>query len=152
MKNEKEYKSGQILISHTIFFIFSIAMILAIVVAFGTIRNDAQDFIGTNEIQQVCAIMRTAIGKIYVPSDYASSSNATMGKITVNLPERIADTSYRARFVDKNIVIETFEPKLNKTCEIGIDANFTGTTSGGRTQLEWARYGNGNNVITMSRV
>ncbi len=127
-------------------------MILAIITAFGTIRKDSQDFIGTNELQQVCAIIRTAVEKIYAPSDYNSPSNATMGKIKLDLPERIADASYRARFADKTIIIETVEPKLNKTCETGFAVNFTGSTSGGRTQLEWVRYGSGHNVITMTRV
>ena len=63
-------KSGQILLSHTIFFLFSIAMILSIVLAFGTIRKDTQDFVGTNEMQQVCAILRKAVDKIYLPTDY----------------------------------------------------------------------------------
>ena len=145
-------KSGQMLLSHTIFFLFSIAMILAIVVAFGTIRKDAQDFVGNNEMQQVCAIIRTAVDKLYLPGEYASPSNATMGRITVSLPERVGDASYRARFVDTSIVIETSEPKLNRTCETGFNANFTGSTSGGRTQFEWTRYSTGSNVITMTRV
>ncbi len=152
LSSSERKKSGQILISHSIFFIFSVAMILAIVVAFGTIRKDSQDFIGTNELQQVCSILRTAIDKIYAPSDYASPSNATMGKIKIDLPERIADASYRARFVNKEIVIETVEPRLNKTCETGLSINFTGSTSGGRTQIEWVRYGSGHNIITMSRM
>ncbi len=142
---------GQILISHSMFFLFSIAMILAIIVSFGTIRKDVQDFVGTNELQQVCAIMRTAIDKIYLPSVYASPSNATMGRIIVNLPDRIADASYRARFIDNRISIETVEPNLNKTCETGLDANFTGATSGGRTQFEWT-VSSGSNAITMTRV
>ena len=143
---------GQMLISHTLFFVFSILMILAIVTAFGTIRKDTQDFVGTNEIQLVCAIIRTAVDKIYVTGEYASPSDATMGKIIINLPERIAAASYRARFVNTSIAIEVAEPKLNKTCETGFDINFTGSTSGGRTQLEWIRYSSGNSVIIMKRV
>ncbi len=143
---------GDMMLSHTLFFLFSIAMIITIVVTFGTIRKDTQNFIGNNEIQQVCTLIRTSIEKIYIPSDYMSPSNTTQGKIIVDLPERIADANYRARFVNSSIVIETSIPAVNKTCEAGFDVNFTGSTSGGRTQLEWVTYGSGSNSIIMARV
>ena len=145
-------RKGQALVSHTIFFVFSILLILTIVTSFGTIRNDAQKFIGNDEIQQVCTIIRTSINKIYSVSDYSSPTTTVLGEIITNLPNRIADESYRARFVNSTIVIETSQPGLNGTCETGFDVNFTGSTPGGRTQIEWVRYSNGGTVIAMARV
>lgn len=143
---------GDTLITHTLFFLFSIAMVMIIIVSFGTIRKDAQNFIGNNELQQVCAIIRTSMEKIYAPDDYVSASDTRLGKITVDLPERIADANYVARFVNASIVVETNIQNLNKTCETGMNVNFTGFTSGGRTQFEFTRYSTGGGVITMARV
>ena len=142
---------AETLISHTLFFALTIILILAIIVAFGTIRRDSQSAIGSSELDHMCALLKGSINRIYVPTDYTPQTHSSMGKITLDLPERIADTNYRIRFAGTRISIDTSLSDLNATCDTGLDINFTGTSSGGTTQIEWISQG-GSNPIYMSKI
>jgi hypothetical protein len=124
------------LISHTFSVSFTIIIILLIVISFNNIRNDYKAFSMKNQINGVCDIIKGAVEKIYWPFDY--ESDGTFGRIFVDLPERIGDTNYRARFLGSSLLIES---GINSTCSIGFNITYAGSTTGGRTEIEWTRAG-----------
>ncbi len=145
---------GQVpFLSHTMMVAFSVVLIVLIVTTLNSVKIDYQEFVGKEEIIQVCVSIKSAIEKIYVPTGYTSLTNETMGSIVIDLPERIADVNYRMKFVNKTLMIETLaEPTLNQSCTIGFNASFEGSSRGGRTRLSWIRYTNITDVIQMAKV
>ncbi|MFH0832700.1 MAG: hypothetical protein V1900_03215 [Candidatus Aenigmatarchaeota archaeon] len=131
------------LLSQTLMVAFSLVLLLAVVTTLNSVRNDYQDFVGRHEIRQVCAIVKSGVEKIYSPGDYNSSTNATMGKILLDLPTRIGDMNYRAKFANTSLLIETTgSNRINDTCKIGFNISYSGSTVGGRTEMSWIRYTN----------
>ncbi len=144
---------GDAMLTHTITLIFSLLMILTIIITFKSLEKDYKDFIGKNEMQQVCSMVKSGIETIYTKENYASPGNVTKGRIFIELPGRIADMDYRIRFINRTAFIETLgRLRVNDTCKIGFSANYTGTIGGGRTEINFTAYSNGNNVIAMRRV
>ena len=123
------------LLSHALVVMFSIMLVLVAVTAMNSIRNDYQAFVGTIEAQQVCGLIKQSIEKIYQTSDYAVQTNQTFGKITLELPERIADSRYRAKLFNDSIRVEMLGSQINETCKTGFNITMSGTSSGGRTQV-----------------
>ncbi len=146
-------RKGDTLLTHTITLVFSLLMILTIVITFNSMENDYRDFIGKNEVQQVCGIVKSGIESIYLKENYDSPENATKGRIVIELPARIADMDYRVRFINRSVSIETLgRLRVNDTCKIGFAANYTGSTIGGRTEINFTAYSDGSSVIAMRRL
>ena len=138
MKTIKKAQSP--LVSHAMLTIFGVVLILSVVVTMSHIKNDYQEFVGDAEAKEVCSLLKSGIQEIYNPSDYQIQTNTNLGEIILNLPERIGDSNYRCRFVNSTAVIETFGSlNINRSCEIGFNALYNGTSSGGRTKVIWER-------------
>lgn len=141
------------LVSHTIMIAFSLTLLLVVVTTLSSIRNDYQEFVAKHEIREVCAIVKSGIEKMYYPESYNSTSNTTKGKIILDLPARIGDMNYRARFANTSLLLETFgENKVNDTCKIGFNLSYYGSTGGGRTEIQWIRYSNLTDKIEMRKI
>ena len=134
------------MISHTFAISFTIIIIMFIVMSFNNIRDDYKAFALENQISGICDTIKGAIEKIYWPFDY--ESNGTFGSVIIDLPERIGDTNYRVKFFDSSLLIES---EINSTCNIGFNITYAGSTTGGRTEIEWTRSG-GVDKITMRRL
>lgn len=146
-------KGQSVLVSHAFIVGLSIILIIMVIVAMKTITEDNRSFIGQNEITQVCSIMKSSFEKILMEQTYVSPANTTAGRITASLPERIADTRYRTRVSGSDILVETQGDLLiNETCRIGLNATYSGSTSGGRTLFELLRYPNGTKEIKVGNV
>lgn len=152
MKNHKK-KAQSPIVSHTLVIMLSIVLLILVITTLNSLRKEYQEFVGENEIKQICGIVRNGIEKIYWPEDYVSPTNTTMGEIVVGLPNKIAERNYRARFVNESLFIESIgEPTINYSCKIGFEVTLNGRTAGGRTEIKWTRLSNGNDVITMKGV
>ncbi len=134
------------IIGHTIAFSLSISLIIALVAALSSIQNDYREFTVNHEIGKVCAIVKNGIEKIYWPGSYATPANTTMGTIMVDLPDKIGGVTYRTRFENSTLKIETNQFRINRTCEMGFDANITGRTNGGKTMIVWSVLDNENKL------
>lgn len=131
--NLENIEKGQMpLLSHTITVGFSMILILLVVMTLNSVKGDYQSFIASNEMKEVCTILKNGIEKIYRPTDHRL--NATMGRIFIDLPERIADMRYRVRFLNSSLLIET---NINHTCVVGFNVTYSGSIDGGRTVIEW---------------
>lgn len=145
--------SGQsILLNHAIMVGFSIFLIYVVFTTFASIREEYQEFVGGNEIKELCFIMRGAIDKVYTPAEYNVSTNTSLGQIEVRLPDRITDLKYQANFFNRSILIESSGAIFNDTCKIGYNVNYNGSASGGLTRFSYLRYTNGTDFIEMVKV
>lgn len=145
-------KGQAILLNHAIMIGFSIFLIYVVVTTFASIKEDYQQFVGGNEVKELCFVMIGAIDKVYTPLDYNVSANVSLGQIEVRLPERITDIKYQANFFNKSILIESSGNAFNDTCKIGYNANYNGSTSGGLTRFSYSKYTNGTGVIEMVKI
>ena len=145
--------SGQSpLLSHTIAIGFSMLLILLVVTTLASLRDNYQDFIGKNEISQVCAMLKGSIDRIFVEDAYTSPTNTTKGRIVVALPQRIADLNYRVRLINNSFFIETFGTRINDTCKAGFSLAYNGSTTGGLTELIYVKKDNGDNRIAVTKI
>ena len=136
--------------SHTLSIAFMVMLVIAVATTLNSIKSDLQDFVGKHEIKNVCSIIRNSIENIYLPEEYQSPTNTVYGKARANLPDRIALMSYRARFINSSLYIETLGGlQINDTCKIGFPAAFSGSVTGGLTEFRWTRYSNGTDAIEM---
>ena len=140
------------LLSHTIAIGFSLVLILLVMTTLTSLRDNYQDFIGKNEISQVCSILKDSIGKIFVDDEYTSPTNTTKGRIVVALPRRIADLNYRVRLLNNSFFIETFGTRINDTCKAGFNLTYNGSTTGGLTELIYVKKDNGDNRISVTKI
>ena len=147
-------KKGQNpLISHTILIGIGVLLILSVVVTMNTVKSNYDEFVGEEEMDIVCSLIRHAINEMYMPSSYQVQSDTLTGKIVLNLPDRIGDSVYKARFINDSLKIETYGSlKINRTCLIGFNASYSGLTSGGRTKIMWTTLSNGSNRIEMVKI
>ena len=145
-------KGQAILLNHAIMVGFTVFLIYVVVTTFASIRGDYQKYVGGNEIKELCFVMRGAIDKVYAPLDYNVSSNVSLGRIEVRLPERITDIKYQTKFFNKTILIESGRSIFNETCKIGYNVNYNGSTSGGLTRFSYSKYTNGTSVIEMTKI
>lgn len=147
MKGISPILSQSIMISVTVLFIIMIVFMV------NSISADYREFVGKNEIKEVCYLVRSGIENIYFPSGYQSSANAAYGKVTQLLPEKIAGMGYRARFSGSYLFLETNgETQLNYTCSLNFPAEYNGSSTGGLTEIKWIRYSDGKDLITMRRL
>lgn len=138
------------IIGHTITILFGVFLIIFVINFTNNIRNEYQDFIAENEIDHVCLLVKGAVAKIYVTDNAAGRYNDTLGSITVKMPEKIADTKYRASFEGSGVKIETFfSPGRNVTCVIGLPGAYRGLSAGGETVITLYQYVNGTKLIEM---
>lgn len=141
------------LISHAIIVLFGVFLILFSISFTGSIRNDYRSFIAENEVDHVCLLVKGAVAKIYVTGSAHGRFNDTMGSITVRMPDRIADTNYRASFTGRSVKIETFSDlRQNTTCLIGFPAAYSGSTTGGLTAITLYHYANGSKLVEMVKI
>jgi hypothetical protein len=138
-------KRGQApLISHTFAIAFTIAIVMLIVISSNNIRNDYEAFAMQGQINILCITVKSAIEKIYWPFD--READGVFGRITIDLPEKIGENNYRARFYNNSLLIES---DINSTCYIGFNAS--GSTSGGRTEITWTRTGNEDKIVMVKK-
>lgn len=140
------------LLSHTIAIGFSLLLILVVVTTLSSLRDNYQDFIGKNEIIQVCSLLKSSVEKVFVEDNYVSPSNTTKGRVVVSLPNRIADMNYRVRVINSTFFIETSGAKINDTCRPGFNLSYNGSTTGGLTELIYVEKDSGNKHISVTRV
>ncbi len=142
-------KGQSILLTHAILVGFSIFLIYAVTTTFVTIREDYKEFVGSNEIREMCFAMRSAAGKIYTQSTQNISTTTILGSLNVRAPDRISDMNYRMKFVNDSIVIESIDRGFRDTCKVGLGAAYNGTSSGGLTRLSYIADSNGTKTIEM---
>lgn len=140
------------LISHSIVVAFSAFLIVIVISTMTTITEEYRTYFAESEISQFCFTIRSSVEKIYSEQDYTPQTNTTYGEIILDLPEKITDMNYRAKFIGENITITAKSTKTNATCRMGFDINFTGSTTGGLTKMEYIYYNNNTRIIRMSRV
>ncbi|MBI2232497.1 MAG: hypothetical protein HYU56_01140 [Candidatus Aenigmarchaeota archaeon] len=146
-------KGQSVLVSHAFIVGMSVVLIIIVIATMKTTINDNRDFVGRNEITQVCSIMKSSFEKMLLEQVYISPTNASGGRITVSLPQRIADMGYRTRLSENDVIIETNGDLLiNETCKIGLNSTYSGSTKGGRTLFELIRYSNGTREIKIGNV
>jgi len=158
LQNRKGYharfsKGQDSLLSHSMLIAFSLIVIIFVVAALTSLRDDYSGFIGKNEISQVCLLVKGSIEKIFVEDRYSSPTNTTKGRIFLNLPDRIGDQNYRIRFVNASISIETLSrPRVNDTCKAGFNLSYTGSTTGGRTEINFTVRDSGEKIVSIKKV
>ncbi|MBI5347016.1 MAG: hypothetical protein HZB66_00200 [Candidatus Aenigmarchaeota archaeon] len=141
-------KGQSSLIGHTIAFALSIGLISALVVALSSVQTNYREFTIDHEIGNVCNMVKNSVEKIYWPSSYMPI-NTTMGRIVIELPEKIGDIGYEARFDNTSLKVEMNELAINRSCEMGFNISFSGRTDGGRTVIKW--LAESKNKIIMER-
>jgi hypothetical protein len=139
-------------ISHSVVVLFSAFLILVVITTMNKVTDEYRTYFSDSEIDQFCFTIRSGIEKIYSEHTYNSQTNTTYGEITIDLPEKITDMGYRARFVGKNITITALNTQKNATCVTGFDVNLSGFTTGGLTKLEYKSNTDGTRIIIMSQV
>lgn len=140
------------LLSHTIAIGFSLFLIVLVITTLNSLRDNYQDFIGKNEISQVCSILKGSVEKIYVDDGYTSPVNTTKGRIVAALPQRIADLNYRVRLINNSFFVETSGPRINATCRIGFNLTYNGSTNGGMTELIYTEKDNGQKWVSVTKI
>jgi hypothetical protein len=151
-KLKKMNKGISPFLSHTMVVAFSAFLIIVVISTMNTITDEYRTYFSGSEINQFCFTIRSGIEKIYSIQAYNPQTNTTYGEIIIDLPEKITDMNYRASFSGKNITITALNTQKNTTCQTGFDINFTGSTTGGLTKLEYKYYANGTRIIEMSKV
>lgn len=148
----KTRKKGQSsLLTHSILISFAIFLVLIVLSAMTTLRTDFEDFVSDKELRQSCILVSSAVEKIYVSTGYRSPSNFTAGVTLIRMPQKIANTVYRLVFENSSLNIDA-RPFFNTTCRIGFNLSYSGSSTGGLTQLKYVRYNNGTEALEMSNV
>jgi len=151
VKNKKR-KGISPFLSHSIIVAFSAFLIFVVISTMTSITNEYRSYFSDNEINQFCFTIRSGIEKIYSTQAYLSQTNTTYGDIIIDLPEKITDMNYRARFSGSNLTITAVNGQKTVTCFTGYDINFTGSTTGGLTRIIYRYYSNGTRAIEMSKL
>ena len=144
-------KGQSILITHAILVGFTVFLVYAVTTTFVSIRADYQKFVGSNEVSELCFVMKGAIDKVYINTGYQSPTT-TASYVDVLMPEKISDMPYHTSFANRSIMLQSIDRKFNSTCGIGLDVNYNGTTSGGLTSFSYTIYPNGTKNIEMRRL
>lgn len=136
------------IITHSLIILFSVSLIVLVATSMKNIENQYENFTGDLQVDDICSIMKSSIERIYNPVSQNISVNRTeeMGYNIINLPQKIGSGYYHINLYNNTIEIETSE--IVHTCEAGINATFSGKSSGGRTKIKWL-YGNGTNSIVI---
>ena len=150
--SQRPQKGQSILITHAILVGFTVFLVYAVTTTFVSIRADYQKFVGTNEVSEVCFVMKGAVDKIYINTGYNSPTTTLAGYLDVLMPEKISDLPYHADFVSRSIILQSADRKFNSTCAVGLDVTYNGTTSGGLTRFSYTLYPNGTKTIEMRRL
>ena len=136
--------------SHTMAIMFSIVLIIVVVTALNSIVEENRKFVAQNEVSIVCNTLKSSIEELYV-ADYTSTSTYS-STAYVNLPEKAGGFNYRAYFLNSSIKVETTaQPSANYTCKVGFDLNYTGSTNGGKTRLDFTIRNDGTKIVEMTR-
>lgn len=142
-------KGQSFVVTHALFVGFSVVFVLVIVVTLNALKDDYQEFIAKNEMQEVCFSVRSGIEKIYLVSSYSPATNTTLGRIRLALPEKIAGLGYRINFSGSSALINA--QKFNDSCVVGF-SNAIGYTTGGDTDLLVRAYSNASKTIEVIKV
>lgn len=144
-------KAQSVLLSHAFTVGISVLLVLAVMATLNNLVTDNREFVGQHEAGQVCFLMKAAAEKLFPDQSYVSPTNTSSGKITLGLPEKIADLRYRIRIASGDIVIESIRnAQINQTCRAGLNVSYSGSTAGGATAMELTRYSNGSKEIRIS--
>jgi hypothetical protein len=145
-------KGQSVLLTHALLVGFTVFLIYAITTTFVTLREDYQGLVGNNEVNQLCYVMKSAVDKIYANNSYTSPTTTMIGYMDVNMPVKISDMPYRARFVNDSIFVQSINRGFNQTCKIGLPVSYNGTTNGGPTRFIYTIYSNGTKTIELVKL
>ncbi|MBI3190091.1 hypothetical protein HYZ41_00130 [archaeon] len=123
--------------THAILLSFTIFLIFIIITTFTTIRGNFQEFVAQNEMNQICFTLRGGFEKIYQQPDYVSPTG-TKNTLTIKLPDKLADASYRISFVNRTVKIQVLGPSFNSTCNIGFNTSYSGYAGGGMIEISYS--------------
>lgn len=137
------------LLSHVFVTAFLVALVLSVIIITTTLKTRYETFIGEHEVDQVCSIIKSSIAKLRSDDSYVSLNDTIKGRIYLNLPAKIANSNYNIRFIGRNA---TITGTANVTCAIGFNATYTGTSSGGRSKLEWKELKTAGSVVELGNV
>ena len=144
-------KKGQSqIISHSLTVLFSLTLILAVLTTMNKIESDYAGFAGSFQARDVCSLIKTSAEKIHNPLTGNVSMNITeeMGLCVLDLPQKIGNEAYNVMFFNRTVKVEN--SVTSQVCEIGINATFSGVSSGGRTRLRWL-FGNGTDALVIEK-
>ncbi len=122
------------MVTHAILVGFVVFLILVIVNTVLTLRDNFQSFTLNNEIDQTCLILEGGLEKVFHTTAYGSPSGSR-SVVDINLPDRLADEPYKAVFRNRTIEIDV--TSVNTTCNIGFDADYSGSSAGGSTEISF---------------
>jgi hypothetical protein len=149
----KKSKGQNPLLSHTLIVGFSTLLVLVVVTSLAVIKSDLQESIGFMESKQVCSLVENSVEIMFWEENYISLSNYTKGKITLKLPQKLADMNYRATFFGNNLTIETFgNIKIIDSCIMNFNATYSGSTGGGLTEILFKENSDRSRIIEMNRL
>lgn len=139
-------KGASQLITHSLFVLFSIMLLLAVITSMGKIEKQYSNFTGEMSARDMCSMLKTAIEKIYMPVDSNITVNKTveMSYIILDLPIKMGSRLYDITFAGNYINITSEE--IFYQCKTGINATLSGISHGGRTKIKWL-FGNSVNSI-----
>lgn len=136
-------KGQTVLTSHGISIALTIVLVVVIITSFNSIREEYENFVVKEEMDQTCLIVKTAIHQIFYPTDYYVAG--TNSKMHLFLPEKIGELNYRGKFSGNIFLISSMGKNITKNCKMEFIANYSGFTSGGKTKLTWA-YDSGQKI------
>jgi hypothetical protein len=142
-------KAQSVLIGHSVAISMTIILVIVVVISLNNVRNQYQKFVGENEIDQICLSVKGTVEEIYYQKNYTSPTNTTVARVRLELPSKVADKKYSARFFNNSVLVYSDDIRFNRTCKIGFSATFIGTSDGGPTYITWYRFGNGSEEIRM---
>lgn len=145
-------KGASTFLTSIIFIGFSLFLILVVVNIVNSLTDEYRNYITDGELEQLCFTIRSAIEKIYGTTDYMSQTNTTYGKIILNLPEKVGGARYLAQFSGTNIFIEALNGEKKLKCRTGFNLTYSGSTTGGLTEIKYMYYTNGTKTIFMSKL
>lgn len=138
-------------VSHSLSVLFSMILILAVISTMNILEEDYGEYTGKFQAREICGMIKAAAEKVHNPVSQNITMNFSqeMGYYVINLPQKAGNGPYEIKFLNSTVSIEG--ERINQTCETGINATFSGMSTGGRTKVSWI-YGNGTDYIKLEKI
>jgi hypothetical protein len=143
-------KGQSLLLTHALLVSFTIALVFAVVFTFNNIRKDYQDFAAANDLDQICMTMKTSMEKVYQEPAYQSPGDTVYGSIRMSLPESAGGAKYRTNFANGTLFVAA--AGVQTSCKIGLNASYSGTTTGGITEITYSVSAGGRRAIVVEKI
>ena len=108
----------------------SVLVIAALMLSLGSMNTQWSDFLAEYEPRHVCASLQNAVGILNNPSN----GSAVLGRMNIDLPEKIGGSDYTVEFKGETIFIKS---KNEYNCAVS-GAVLSGESKAGRIELEYA--------------